>query len=754
MGARLRPAVAATFALVALGPATGFAESAASAPGDPIEVMVRAKAAQPDAFDSARAVTTKTSENAHDASPQSLADALRHARGLAVQQTTPGQGTIYVRGLSGREVVHLVDGVRVNAAIFRAGNNPYLGLVDPHAADRIEVVRGPSSVLHGSDALAGVVSITTRLPGYVVSGDRPRLSLFQSVSSNSLGAVSRVAAEYATAKHAAHAGVTFIAAGDVRPGGGELTPDPASYPGLERGPDGIYRPTLAAAQRGTSFQTFAADAAARRKLASGLEVVARGQVVHRPELVRYDEVTPRFRREVPPSAESAQRPLSRGMTSLTLVHAKSSGAYDGALLGLSWQRLAEGLRRRGLEERCAATDAPLEDGETCAGAVRLLPKSEIAEEENRSDAFTVRGEVRLSNRPRTLGAIAGAEVVHDIVSSEARAIDAVTGTVATAPSRYPDGSTMTQGGVFAQGEVELGRGVALYGGARLAWFALDIEPRPGDADPAGFSRVVLDVPASIGARWEVVEGFRVMANAGRGVRAPNVQDFSALGPRAGGRWQVPNPSIAPESSLSVDAGLKLRRGPADAECFVFYLRHDGAIALAPTEVAGETTTPTGERYYRSENASRVDLFGVEGGANVAITRGLGLFAAYVAMMGTQRNEPGVGPPETPADRVPPLTVTGGLWLVPVPALHVELFAYGRARQDRLNDPVNLEDSRIPEGGTPGFVTLHARAAWTATPQVTARLALDNLTNALALEHGSGFYRPGFGATASVAVAMP
>jgi len=70
----------------------------------------------------------------------------------------------------------------------------------------------------------------------------------------------------------------------------------------------------------------------------------------------------------------------------------------------------------------------------------------------------------------------------------------------------------------------------------------------------------------------------------------------------------------------------------------------------------------------------------------------------------------------------------------------------RLKQDRLNDPTKLDDNRIPEGGTPGFVAYYARVVWRARRWLCARLNLDNITDELILEHGSGFYRPGFAAT--------
>ena len=107
-------------------------------------------------------VVTETEIARHAANV--LPQALRDVPGVHIQQTTSGQGSPFVRGLTGQQVVHLINGVRFNNSTFRPGANQYTALIDHDFADRIEVVRGPGSTQYGSDSLGGTINVLTRAP--------------------------------------------------------------------------------------------------------------------------------------------------------------------------------------------------------------------------------------------------------------------------------------------------------------------------------------------------------------------------------------------------------------------------------------------------------------------------------------------------------------------------------------------------------------------------------------------------------------
>ena len=86
-------------------------------------------------------------------SPQTSADLLATIPGIKVQKSQFGGGSPVIRGMESNRVLLVVDGVRMNNAIYRKGHLQSSITVAPNMLDKTEVVFGPSSVIYGSDAL-------------------------------------------------------------------------------------------------------------------------------------------------------------------------------------------------------------------------------------------------------------------------------------------------------------------------------------------------------------------------------------------------------------------------------------------------------------------------------------------------------------------------------------------------------------------------------------------------------------------------
>jgi hemoglobin/transferrin/lactoferrin receptor protein len=116
----------------------------------------RARIAEQVAVFSSKAIQTSM--------PQTSADMLSNIPGVKIQKTQFGGGSPVLRGMEANRVLLVVDGVRMNNAIYRKGHLQNAITVSPNLLDRTEVIFGPSSVIYGSDALGGVIHYYTRKP--------------------------------------------------------------------------------------------------------------------------------------------------------------------------------------------------------------------------------------------------------------------------------------------------------------------------------------------------------------------------------------------------------------------------------------------------------------------------------------------------------------------------------------------------------------------------------------------------------------
>lgn len=109
--------------------------------------------------------TVLSKEDINNASVSSVADLLRETAGVNNYTDASGRDEIQIRGLGGEYTVVLVNGKRVSSeGAFDKGSDAELNAIPMGAIERIEIIRGPMSVLYGADAIGGVVNIITKTP--------------------------------------------------------------------------------------------------------------------------------------------------------------------------------------------------------------------------------------------------------------------------------------------------------------------------------------------------------------------------------------------------------------------------------------------------------------------------------------------------------------------------------------------------------------------------------------------------------------
>ena len=156
-------------------------------------------------------------KNIQKLSPQSAADILADIPGVKVQKSQFGGGSPVIRGMEANRVLLVIDGVRMNNAIFRKGHLQNSITVSPSQLDRTEVIFGPSSVIYGSDALGGVIHYYTKTPklSNKLEVKTNYLSRFSTVNN---GLISQIGTEISHKTWASYSSIAYSTFGDLKMG--------------------------------------------------------------------------------------------------------------------------------------------------------------------------------------------------------------------------------------------------------------------------------------------------------------------------------------------------------------------------------------------------------------------------------------------------------------------------------------------------------------------------------------------------------
>jgi outer membrane receptor protein involved in Fe transport len=472
-----------------------------------------------------QAVTVLDRAAIEAANAPSTPDLLRGVVGVYIQHTNLGGGSPFLRGLTGKQVLILVDGVRVNNSFFRSGPHQYLNTLDPETIERIEVLRGPGSVLYGSDALGGVINIVTR-PACAA----PRVS-------GSLVGDTAVAGG-AAGLRASHSGDALCLAGgatfkrfDDLDGGGDL-----------------------GRQVPSAYDEWSADFAARYALSPQLSIGITQQFLLQYDVPKTSEVT------LGSKAKFDYEPQTRSLTVLGI---------DGEFWGLDAVHVDMSI-------------AWMEEGERvvdCAGAATPKPCAPAMTESVEVTEVLTLGTSSVFAKWFDAHRISlGHEYYGDRYGATKETRDTTIGAVTPRTPGRPDDTRYDSFGLFLQDEWSVSEHFELIPGLRYSRFEAE-----GSGSVDGTSQVLTlsadALTGSLQGRYVLTPAWNLVGGITQGFRAPNIEDFF---PQVDFTSFVPNTDLEPESSLNYELGLKWNLGRASGELIAYWSEYEDLIARANT----------------------------------------------------------------------------------------------------------------------------------------------------------------------------
>jgi outer membrane receptor protein involved in Fe transport len=651
--------------------------------------------------------------------PQNTPDALAAEPGVVMQKSHQGGGSPVVRGRTGKDVLLLIDGQRFSNTTFRR-NHQYLSTVDSFALGSVEIVRGPASVLYGSDAMGGAVNLLLRrreVEGLDDWGGR----LFTQYETANRAWISHAGAEGETDGLGWLAGITTRDFDDLRAG--------------RVGEDPIHAVDVNGRQVPTGYRERAFNLALSKPLTDHDTIDFAMLYGRQWNVPTSDRLIPNEKDPAPSDLVRKVDPQRLRWYELRLRHED-----EGATL--------ESL------QAIASLNAPEETRHRVRSSTPTL--LELEQDSLTAPGISLQGGIRW--REENLLTI-GAEAYFERVDSEARTLDTTDGSWTVEPTgRYPDGARYDTFGVFAQDEWKLGGGFEWINGLRYSRIevALDFDGlMVGSAGPFGrFDEVYDDVTFATGLSRRLDEETTVWGSLARGFRAPNLDDLAVVGDFAAGE-RVPSFDVDPEKVWNLEVGATHLGEPTRAGIA-------GAVAFYRDLLTNRFAfTQGGQDFFVVDNAGRATIYSIETWLDRQLCESdagarHSLFFQAFASFG--RNETD----GEPVSKVPPPEamlghrMEGGASSKPGDAAarwidapwFLELFARGALAQQRLA-AVDELDPRIPIDGTPPWWTLNLRSGANVARGVWIYAGLENLFNYRYRTHGSGIDASGRSFTVGV-----
>lgn len=553
--------------------------------------------------------------------PQTAADLIGISGEASIQKSQYGGGSPIIRGFAANRVVLVVDGVRMNNAIYRSGNLQNVISLDPQSIENAEILFGPGSVIYGSDAIGGVMDFHT-LQAKFAGSDSP--ALFKGSASM----------RYATASEEQTAHVDFniglkrwafltsVSAsdfGDLRMG--------------SKGPDEFLRPEYAIRVNGKDSIVQNADPLVQ--IPSGYRQINLVQKISwKPsdrwnvdyglhyssttDVPRYDRLIEYAGAELRAS-EWYYGPQNWLMNSLRVQHQAATGWYDKARLTLAHQLYEESRHDR----RFGRNQLRHRNEEVNVLSANLDLEKAVSEKHS---------------------LYYGAELLLNKVGSVAEEENIATEAIGPLSTRYPDGATWNAGAAYLSLKSKLSEKLNMMAGLRYnyvtfeAVFDTTFFPFPA----VKTERSMGALNGSLGFTYQPDAFWQLSVNGSTGFRAPNVDDIGKVFDSAPGTVIIANPDIQPEYAYNAEASIARRFGESvKLELTGYYTLLEDALVRRTYLLNGQDSIiydGTLSQVFAIQNAARAWVWGIQAGLDVQFGGGFSLSSRFSYQEGKEQDD--------------------------------------------------------------------------------------------------------------------
>ena len=656
--------------------------------------------------------------------PQTAADLLGTSGEVYIQKSQQGGGSPMIRGFSTNRVLLVVDGVRMNTAIFREGNVQNVISIDPFAVQNTEVIFGPGSVIYGSDAIGGVMDFHTLDAG---------------TSPNELAYLY------------GHGAVRFSSASNERTYHGDIrfkndhwgsvtSFTQSTFGNLHMGSggsDALLRPDYQARINGVD--TVLENDDPREQVGSGYEQWNFMQkLIYEPDSswdltgsFHYSETSniPRYDRliETEDDGSFTNAEWYYGPQKWLMYHFRArlkdvTVLYNKARLTAAYQHFGESRHERKFG--------------------RDLRRSHF--EEVNAYSLNADFEKKLTNRHQIYY---GGEYVFNRVHSTGQSLNILSNEVEKAPPRYPDGSSWKTAALYASLEYRPSDQLVVLTGLRINYVGLyAVFDSTFHAFPFDVTELSNNAwNGSFGLVWRPGDRWQINTNLSSGFRAPNIDDVGKIFDSGDGVVIVPNPKLRPEYAYNVDLIFTRRvakKWKIEAAGFLTFL-DDAMVRKNDTFNGQDSIVYNGEisKVQALQNVESATVYGFQLSVIGDLNRYWSLEAHYNFTRGETRE----------GDALRHVAPDFGNFHVIYQARRFKGDLYtifnGELPWERLAPSERSKPTIYQRNGngqlySPGWYTLHFKASYQIHPRVQLHAGLENIFDARYRTYSSGIAAPG------------